>query len=166
VNLKAGERVVDVGAGTGLFEPYFSLLVGPAGRVFAIDIAPLFVEHIRRRALAESLPNVEASVCPDTATGLPPACADVAFICDVYHHFEHPEQNLASIRATLKPGGRLVLVDFEKESGKASDFVMHHVRAPKATVIAEFRSAGFTLEREEKVLAENYFLVFKAPARG
>jgi len=163
IGLKPGDRVVDVGAGTGLFEPYFSLLVGPAGRVQAIDIAPLFVEHIRRRALADSLPNVEASRCPDDGTGLPPRSADVAFVCDVYHHFEHPERNLASIRETLVPGGRLVLVDFEKEPGQASDFVMHHVRAPKATVLAEVRAAGFELEREEKLLKENYFLVFRAP---
>ncbi len=161
LGLKPGTRVADVGAGTGLFEPYFSLLVGPAGRVFAVDIAPLFVEHLRRRALAEALPNVEAARCPDTATGLPARSVDVVFVCDVYHHFEHPELNLASIRETLTDGGRFVIVDFEKEPGQASDFVMKHVRAPKAAVRAEIEAAGFELEREEKILKENYLLVFR-----
>jgi predicted methyltransferase len=160
IGLEPGMNVADVGAGTGLFEPLLSLLVGPAGRVRAVDIAPLFVEHLRQRALADALGNVEASLCTETATGLPPASADVVFLCDVYHHFVQPARNLESIRATLKPGGRLVIVDFEKEPGRSSDFVLHHVRASKATVRAEVEAAGFALEREEKILAENYFLVF------
>ena len=74
-----------------------------------------------------------------------------------------PARNLASIRAALASSGRLVIVDFEKEPGRSSDFVMHHVRAPKATVRAEIEQAGFTFEREEKLLAENFFLVFRKP---
>jgi predicted methyltransferase len=163
IGLEPGMHVADVGAGTGLFEPYLSLLVGPAGRVHATELAPLFLEHIRRRALFESLPNVETVQSTDTDTGLAPASIDVAFVCDVYHHFEQPARSLASIRAALKPGGRLVVVDFEKEPGKSSDFVLGHVRADKATVRGEIEAAGFTLEREVPLLRENFFLVFRRP---
>lgn len=161
VGLKPGMKIADVGAGTGLFEPLFSTLVGPGGRVYALDISPEFVDHIQRRALTDALQNVDARRCPDDSTGLPLASVDVVFVCDVYHHFEHPEKNLASIRATLAEGGRLVLVDFDKVEGKSSDFVLHHVRAGKSAVIEELSAAGFQLDHEVALMKENYFLVFR-----
>jgi ubiquinone/menaquinone biosynthesis C-methylase UbiE len=161
VGLKPGMKVADVGAGTGLFEPLFSTLVGPGGKVYALDISPEFVDHIKRRALVEALQNVDARRCPDDSTGLPAASVDVVFVCDVYHHFEHPEKNLASIRSTLAEGGRLVLVDFDKVEGKSSDFVLHHVRAGKSAVIEELASAGFQLDHEVALMKENYLLVFR-----
>lgn len=166
VGLKPGMKIADVGAGTGLFEPLFSTLVGPGGKVYALDISPEFVDHIRRRALIEALQNVEARRCPDDATGLPAASVDVVFVCDVYHHFEHPEKNLASIRATLGDGGRLVVVDFDKVEGQSSDFVLHHVRAGKSAVIEELAAAGFRLDHEVGLMKENWFAVFvKSPNR-
>jgi SAM-dependent methyltransferase len=162
VGLLPGMRIADLGAGTGLFEPLFSTLVGPGGRVFALDISPEFVDHVRRRAMLESLTNVVAQRCPDDATGLPAASVDVVFLCDVYHHFEHPGKNLASIRASLADDGRLVLVDFDKVEGKSSDFVMHHVRATREEVEQEVAAAGFALERAEPdLMKENYLLVFR-----
>ncbi len=169
--LAPGMRIADVGAGTGLFEPIFSTLVGPAGRVFALDISPEFVEHLQRRALLEALTNVDVVKCPDDATGLPPASVDVVFVCDVYHHFEHPEKNLASIRATLKPGGRLVVVDFYRVPGRSSDFVLHHVRAGADQFTKEITGAGFALVRGENAeesakLVESWLAVFqKTPER-
>jgi len=163
VGLRPGDRVADVGAGTGIFEPLFSLLVGPAGKVHALDVAQPFVEHLERRAFVDALANVEVGRCPEDAIGLPDRSLDVVFLCDVYHHFERPERNLDSIRAALAASGRLVIVDFEKEAGRSSEFVMHHVRAPKATVRAEIERAGFAFEREERLLAENFLLVFRKP---
>lgn len=161
IGLAPGMRIADLGAGTGLFEPLFSTLVGPGGKVYALDISPEFIDHIRQRALLEALNNVEARRCPDDATGLPAASVDVVFVCDVYHHFEHPEKNLASIRASLAEGGRLVVVDFDKIEGKSSDFVLHHVRAGKSAVLEEMKAAGFELDHEVALMKENYFLVFR-----
>ena len=128
----------------------------------SVQISPEFVEHLRQRAFLEALTNVDVVKCPDDATGLPPASVDVVFVCDVYHHFEHPERNLASIHATLKPGGRFVVVDFDKIEGKSSDFVLHHVRATKDEVVKEVTAAGFTLERAApELMKENYLLVFR-----
>jgi len=168
-DLSPGMRIADLGAGTGLFEPIFSTRVGPTGRVFALDISPEFVEHLRQRAFLEALMNVDVVKCPDDATGLPPASVDVVFVCDVYHHFEQPQKNLASIRTTLKPGGRLVVIDFDRVEGKSSDFVLKHVRAGREQFTKEITAAGFTLERGENAeeaakLVESWLAVFRRPA--
>jgi ubiquinone/menaquinone biosynthesis C-methylase UbiE len=160
VRLRPGDRVADVGAGTGLFAPYFSLAVGPHGKVIAVDIAPLLLEHIRQRALLDSLPSVTTLLCDQAATNLAPASVDVVFVCDTYHHFEQPAATLASIHAALAPGGRLVVVDFHKVKGQSSEFVMGHVRADEATVVAEITAAGFTPVRRETFLKENWLREF------
>jgi len=168
-DLSPGMRIADLGAGTGLFEPIFSTRVGPTGRVFALDISLEFVEHLRQRAFLEALMNVDVVKCPDDATGLPPASVDVVFVCDVYHHFEQPQKNLASIHATLKPGGRLVVIDFDRVEGKSSDFVLKHVRAGREQFTKEITAAGFVLERGENAeeaakLVESWLAVFRRPA--
>jgi SAM-dependent methyltransferase len=161
VALRPGDRVADVGCGTGLFEPLFSLAVGPVGRVVAVDLAPPFLAHVRQRAREEALWNVATHLCDDRSTKLPAASVDVVFLCDVYHHFEHPQETLASIHAALVPGGRLVVVDFHKIAGVSSDFVMGHVRADEATVRGEIEAAGFESARREEFLKENWFLEFR-----
>lgn len=163
VRLQPGDRVADVGTGTGLFMAPFALRVGPAGRVICEDIAPLFLEHVRRRALAGGWANVETVLGDDRSIGLPPGSVDVVFVCDTYHHFEEPEAMLASIRAALVPGGRLVVIDFHRIPGRSSDWVLGHVRAGEATVRAEIEAAGFVQVRREAFLAENWFLEFRRP---
>jgi predicted methyltransferase len=85
---------------------------------------------------------------------------DVAFICDAYHHFEDPGAMLASIRGALRPGGTLVVVDFERVPGRSPDWVLKHVRAGKDEFRAEIEAAGFRFEGEVKLMRENYFLRF------
>src|SRR5438477_12702025 len=92
IGLKPGMAVADIGAGTGLFTRMFSPLVGPQGKVFAVDIAENFVKHIERQAQAEGLANITGVVCQPDSANLPPASIDLAFICDAYHHFEYPHE--------------------------------------------------------------------------
>ena len=167
VGLKTGDTVADVGAGTGLYTVLFAHDVSPGGSVYAVDVAPRFIEHIAARAEEAGIKNVTPVLCTQSSVSLPPASIDVAFVCDTYHHFEHPAKTLASIHEALRPGGRLVIVDFEREQGVSSDWVLGHVRAGKDVVTAEIEAAGFKrlAEAEVKGLAENYLLVFqKAPA--
>ncbi len=160
---KAGETVADVGAGTGLFTALFAHEVQPGGWVYAVDIAPRFLEHISARATEAGLTNITPVLCTRSSVNLAPASINMAFVCDTYHHFEHPAHTLASIHAALRPGGRLVIVDFIREEGISSDWVLGHVRAGKNLVIDEIKSAGFELLAEPNVagLSENYFLVFR-----
>jgi predicted methyltransferase len=165
VGLAPGMTVADIGAGTGLFARLFAQRVGPAGRVYATDISRWAVFKATVLARAEHLGNLTAVVNGEADTGLAPESLDVAFLCDVYHHFAKPWTMLHSIYRSLKPGGRLVLVDYDRVPGKSPAWILEHVspRYDKATVISDFEDAGFRLRDEETFLSENYLLVFQRP---
>jgi predicted methyltransferase len=158
--LRPGTAVADVGAGTGLFTRLFAARVGPKGKVYAVDIAPRFLAHIRKTCAAAGLKNVETVRCTQTSAELPPGSVDLVFICDTYHHFEFPFRTMASIHKALRPGGQVVVVDFERVPGKSSAWVLGHVRAGKEVVVKEIESCGFRLVGEEKLLKENYLVRF------
>jgi len=160
--LKPGMVMADIGAGTGLFTLHFAQGVGADGKVFAVEIAKNFLEHIKARASKASTPNVQTILCTEKSVELPEASIDLAFICDVYHHFEFPQATLATLHKALKPGGELVLIDFKRIPGQTSDFIMGHVRAGQDVFEAEVIAAGFEKVSEVKeLLKENYFVKFK-----
>ena len=163
LGLGPGDRVADVGAGTGLFLEFFSQAVGPTGQVYAVEIAPPFVEHLTARADALDLDNVEAHLCSERSVELPPGSVDVVFVCDTYHHFEYPRSTSGSIHDALAPGGELFVVDFERIPGVSSEWILGHVRAGKLEVIAELNAFGFDLVEALDIdgLEENYALRFR-----
>jgi predicted methyltransferase len=158
--LKPGMVVADVGAGTGLFTRLFAREVGLAGKVYAVDIAPKFVEHVEKTCKEAGLKNVRGVVCTPTSVELPENSVDLVFICDTYHHFEFPQRTLASIHRALRPGGRVVLVDFQRIPGKSSLWILGHVRAGQEVFVKEIEAAGFKQAGEEKFLKENYLVRF------
>jgi len=165
LNVSAGMTVADIGAGTGLFLPAFDRGVGSAGRVYAVEISPKFLEHLRERAQREKLARVEVVKGLEDSVALPAASVDVAFVCDTYHHFEYPQSTLESLYTAIRPGGSLVILDFERIPGKSRDWVLEHVRAGKEVFRREIESAGFRFDREVTVegLKENYVLRFRWP---
>jgi ubiquinone/menaquinone biosynthesis C-methylase UbiE len=166
--IKPGMAVADIGAGTGLFTRLFAKEVGDKGKVYALDIAPKFVEHIKKTSKEQGFDNVFGVVCKPDSVELPQKCIDLAFLCDTYHHFEFPFKTLASIHQALRAGGRMVVVDFKRVPGVSSEWVLNHVRAGQEVVTKEILSAGFKLVDEPKFLSENYCLVFEKiePGRG
>jgi predicted methyltransferase len=160
--LKPGMVMADIGAGTGLFTLRFARAVGEKGKVYAVEIAKNFLEHIKARASKASASNVQTILCTERSVELPEASIDLAFICDVYHHFEFPSASLATLHKALKPGGELVLIDFKRIPGESSDFIMGHVRAGQEVFEAEVIAAGFVKVDEVKdLLKENYFVKFR-----
>jgi SAM-dependent methyltransferase len=137
--------------------------VGPRGWVFAVDISPAFIRHILKQAHDDELRKVTAVLCPEDSVSLPPDTIDVAFVCDTYHHFEYPRGTLASIHRALRPGGALVVVDFERIPGSSRQWVIDHVRAGKNEVRSEIEAAAFTFLEEARIpgFEENYFLRFQ-----
>ncbi len=160
--IEKGDTVADIGAGTGLFTRMFSVEVGSEGWVYAVDIAPRFIEHINGEAAKHKLNNITGVLCAENSINLPPNSADVIFVCDTYHHFEYPKSTLASIKRALKKDGHLILIDFERIEGESREWLMGHVRAGKEVFRAEVEDAGFKLIEEKKIngFEENYFLKF------
>lgn len=164
LDLKPGQHVADVGAGTGLFSVLLARAVGPTGQVTAEDIIPQFLEYVRDRATAEKISNIVTLQGAARSTSLSPNSCDLVFICDAYHHFEYPQDMLASIRAALKPKGRLAIVEFERLPGQSPDWVFEHVRCDRQTVIQEIQAAGFRpIEPAHPAdfLHDNYLVVFR-----
>jgi ubiquinone/menaquinone biosynthesis C-methylase UbiE len=163
IGLEPGMAVADVGSGTGLYVGAFSTAVGSQGKVYAIDISPNFVKHLRQRAQDESLENVEVVLCSDRDVNLKPNSVDRVFICDVYHHFEYPASSMASIHRALREDGQLILVDFDREGeGERGEWLRGHIRAPKEVFQQEIVDSGFKFEEEVDIegFKENYLLRF------
>ena len=162
LGLQPGDRVADIGAGTGLFSILFGHEVGREGRVYAVDISQKFLEHLKERAFTLNLPQIKTVLCTDKSTALEPESVDAVFICDTYHHFEYPEDTLASIHSALRPGGRMMIVDFHRIPGVTKPWLMKHVRCGKDQVLREVEAAGFRRLEDPAVpgLDENYVILF------
>lgn len=161
--IRPGQTVADVGAGTGLYTRLFSPQVGETGRVIAVDIAQKFLDHIETTTRQAGLRNIETRLCQADSVALPPNSVDLVFICDTYHHFEFPTKTMQSVFQALKPGGRVVLIDFRRVEGQSTDWVLTHVRAGQEVFEAEVTAVGFKKLKEPLRLKENYLVMFQKP---
>ena len=118
LELKSGMTVADIGAGTGYYSWRMAQRVGSRGTVYAVDIQPAMIELLEQQMSKRGAANVKALLGTLTDPGLPPAGIDLALMVDVYHELEYPYEMLAAIVRALKPGGRLVFVEFR--AGDAS----------------------------------------------
>ena len=152
LEIRAGASVADVGAGGGALVPPMSRHVGSAGRVYATDLNADRIADLRKLVASESLKNVTVVEGGAAQTNLPDACCDAIFMRLVYHHFGDPAAMNASLLRSLKPGGRLAVLDFMPTSkvtaapGKRGEGDAHGVMP--ATVIEELKAAGFVDVRE------------------
>lgn len=159
LRIEPGSVIADVGAGTGLYTLPFAEAVGAEGRVYAVDIQPYFLDHIQRGATEAGYRHVETVQATVESAELPAAAIDLVFMCDAYHHIEDPQAYLRTLKAALKPDGRLVIIDYQR--GEAGTWRHDHIRAAPAVFRAEIEAAGFQLEREVSLLKENFFFVFR-----
>ena len=163
--IEPGMTVADIGCGTGLFTRLLSPAAGEEGRVFAVDIAKTFVQHVEAECREAGQTNVTGVVCEPDDVSLPEASVDVAFLCDTYHHFEFPQRTMQSLARALKPGGRVILVDFHRIPGKSSEWILGHLRAGQEVFVAEIEQSGFERLSEADFLTDNYLVVFAKAAR-
>ena len=162
LDLKPGMTVADIGTGTGLFARAFAPLVGDEGKVFAVDISEKFIHHVEQTAAGQGLKNIVGVLCEPDRVKLPPNSVDLAFICDTYHHFEFPASTMRSIHSALKPGAKLILIDFHRIEGKSSEWAMNHVRAGQEVFTKEILAAGFRqIDEKKDLLKESYFVRFE-----
>lgn len=159
--VRPGTAVADIGAGTGLFTRLLSQEAGPKGKVYAVDIARDFLEHIEQHAAAAGWKSVQTVLATERSVELPPNSIDLAFICDTYHHFEYPRSTMTSLHRALRSGGELVVVDFKRIPGQSSEWVTNHVRAGEEVFTAEIEAAGFRKVERLDLLKDNYVLRFR-----
>jgi SAM-dependent methyltransferase len=162
-----GSTVVDLGTGTGNLLGPLSKAAGPKGKVIAEDIHADFLDRARSRAQAEALNNVEFVLGTETDPKLPHGSADLVVVVDAYHHFDYPDKMLAAIRDSLRPGGRLAIVEYHKLRGAMEvagdpDFAVRHVRAGADLVVREIEAAGYRLLwRRDHAPHSQYIAMFR-----
>ncbi len=154
------EIVSDVGAGSG----YYSFLIAPKiprGRVVAVDIQPEMLEFLQTRSAERKITNVEPHLGAIDSLNLPASTLDAALMVDAYHEFSKPAEMLASIFQSLKPGGRVFLLEFRGEDPAVPIKPLHKMTEAQAR--REFEAAGFRFVSNRKFLPWQHFLLFERP---
>jgi ubiquinone/menaquinone biosynthesis C-methylase UbiE len=156
LNLKPGQVVADIGAGTG----YFSVRLAkspPAPKVYAVDIEPSMVTYLQERAARENLPNIVAVRASAASPNLPEP-VDLVLIVDTYHHIGNREAYFRGLAKSLKPGGRVAIIDFKPDSpeGPPKEF-----RFPLEKFQSEMAAAGYKLAARHSFLPRQQFLIFE-----
>jgi ubiquinone/menaquinone biosynthesis C-methylase UbiE len=153
MGIEPGMTVVDIGAGTGFFEPLLAQAVGPSGKVLALDVEPKMVEHLTRRVREAGLTQVEARLVDPVDPGLAAASIDRILVVNTWHHIDDRAAYSAKLRDALRSTGSIWVVDFEKESPKGPPAV--HKLLP-AEVITELESGGLAAVQVEEELTDQY----------
>lgn len=157
IGLAPDARVADLGAGTGYFAVRLARRV-PRGRVLANDLEPDMVRYLGERATKEGLSNLTAVQGRPDDPALPEA-VDVAFMCNVYHHLEDPQGYFRKLAAQLRPGGRVVVVDFEKDAPNDVPGPPPEMRVARETLVADLERAGFELVRADGDILPHQYIV-------
>ena len=159
LNLQPGQIVADIGAGSGYYTMLLSSAVGPRGRVYATDIQPEMLALIKKRIGEKGVSNVEPVRGTATESGLPDGIIDLALMVDVYHELAQPQAFLQSVKRAMAPGGRLVLIEFRKESPWVPIREEHKMSIQDARM--ELEAEGYRFDRVIDVLPWQHILVFR-----
>lgn len=164
--LEPGDRVVDLGAGDGYFVGFLAAAVGPAGRVFAVEVSPGAIASLERKVRDEALANVEVIEGDAADPRLPDGTIDLVFLCDVYHHIGGRVEYFSRLQGDLASGGRVAIVEPRAHGfGRLVSPAGH--ATPAGELIAEMERAGYRLDRSFDFLPVQNLLVFRpaGPAR-
>ncbi len=155
LNIRAGQTVADIGAGSGYYTMRVAPVVGPQGRVMAQDIMPAYLAALKRRTVRAGLTNISFVRGTASDPRLPRASIDVALLIHMYHEIAEPYALLYRLRASLKPDARVAIVDLDRSSAAHG--------MPKALLVCEVRAVGYTLVSIDD-LEPGYLAVFKPAA--
>jgi ubiquinone/menaquinone biosynthesis C-methylase UbiE len=158
LKLETGATVADVGAGSGYMTVKMARRVGPTGKVYANDIQPQMLSILKQRLEREKVNNVELVLGTYTDPRLPANTIDLILMVDVYHEFSEPQQMLRKMRDSLKPTGRLVLLEYRKEDPSIPIRPDHKMSVAEAKM--EVEAEGFTLANVDERLPRQHILVF------
>ena len=159
LKIQPGETAADIGAGAGYFTWRLAARVGPAGKVYAVDIQPRMLELLERNVKARGHSNVVTVLGAEDDPRLPDGAVDLALMVDVYHEFSQPKKMLERIRRALRPGGRMVLLEYRKEDPDVPIRLEHKMTVRE--VRAEIEPEGFRFERVIDSLPRQHILIFR-----
>jgi ubiquinone/menaquinone biosynthesis C-methylase UbiE len=155
--VKPGMLIADIGAGSGYHSALLSKMVG-SGKVFAVDVEPEMIAYLNDRIKQEKLLRIVPILSTEQKLPLPENTIDMMLLVDVYHEFSYPYEMTLSMRAALKPGGKLVLVEFRSEDATVPIKSVH--KMSEAQAIKEFKAAGFTFDKNIDNLPWQHCMVF------
>jgi ubiquinone/menaquinone biosynthesis C-methylase UbiE len=158
LNLKPGEVIADIGAGSGYFSFRLGHHVGANGKVYAVDVSPDMIRHLNRRSRELKANNVVSILAEPDDPLLPEQSVNRFFICDVWHHVENHTKYLALMKKMLKPGGEIVMIDFHKKELPFGPPLQ--MKIAREDLIKQMESSGFRLSKEHSFLPYQYFLIF------
>ena len=159
LHLAAGMRVADIGAGTGYVSRRIARVVGPQGSVEAVDVQPQMIERLSERARKENLPQIHAVLGTIDDVRLLPGSVDLALFVDVYHELQRPREVLASVVRAVRPGGRVVFVEYRAEDPRVPIKPLHTMSVEQ--VRREAQVFALRLERVAEPLPWQHILVFR-----
>jgi len=160
--LKPGMVVADIGAGTGYIARRMAVQVGPAGVVYAVDVQPEMIGMLRAMVSSSGLAQIRPLLGGVDDVRLPLATVDLAIMVDVYHELEFPREVLASLVRSLKPGGRVVFVEYRAEDPRVPIKALH--KMSEAQVRREAAASGLAWERTAEGLPWQHVVIFRKPA--
>jgi ubiquinone/menaquinone biosynthesis C-methylase UbiE len=158
LGVKRGMTICDMGCGNGFYALQLAPMVGPRGRILAVDIQPQMLYLLRERMESEGVENITPILGSLHDPRLPEASVDLMLLVDVYHEFSHPEQMLAAIRRSLAPDGLVALVEFRAEDDSVPIRPEH--KMSKAQIMKEFPPNGFKLVKEFDRLPWQHMMFF------
>lgn len=158
LKIPKGASVADIGAGSGYMTVKLAARVGPAGRVFANDVQPQMLDMLARRLARQRIANVTMVQGTVDDPKLPPSSVDLELMVDVYHELSQPQAMLRHLREALKPGGRLVLLEYRKEDPSIPIRPEHKMSVAEAKL--EVEAEGFTLSKVNDALPRQHILIF------
>lgn len=160
LDLQPTDVVADMGAGSGYFSARLSQRV-PQGKVLAVDIQPEMIEFLQLRAQEEGISNIEPILGEVDDPHLPPESVDLALMVDAYHEFAYPREMMQGIVSGLRPGGRVVLVEYKKENPLIPIKALH--KMSQIQVRREMEAVGLHWLEAKPVVPQQHVLVFQKP---
>jgi FkbM family methyltransferase len=155
--VKPGMFIADIGAGSGYHSALLSKMVG-SGKVFAVDVEPEMIAYLNERIKKEKLSRIVPVLSTEQKVSLPENTIDMMLLVDVYHEFSYPYEMALSMRSALKPGGKLVLVEFRSEDSTVPIKTIH--KMSEAQAIKELKAAGFVFDKNIDNLPWQHCMVF------